>query len=138
MINSFKYINFLSNYIHNTGKFKPLDDYITYGYISKRSVVELVNRRAFTNAKGSRQPLSDNLTVETLLGNKGILCLSDMSDMIFSVGSHFDDATSILCPFKLSAPLGTYESKVLRNKDEVEQKGGFIGDDMDSFLNKIL
>lgn len=100
--------------------------------------MELINRRAFTNAKGARQPLSDNLTVETLLGHKGILCLSDMSDAIFSVGPHFEDATSILCPFKLSAPLGTYEAKVLRNKDEVEEKGGFIGDKMDEFLNKIL
>lgn len=129
---------YLLRILLNIGKFKPLDDYITYGYVSKRSVVELVNRRAFTNAKGSRQPLSDNLTVETLLGDKGILCLSDMSDTIFSVGPHFEEANSILCPFKLSSPLGTYESKVLRNKDEVEEKGGFIGEKMDSFLNKIL
>lgn len=120
-------------------KFQPLDDYIVYGYITKRSVIELVHRRAFTNAKSqARQPLTDNMTVESLLGDKGILCLNDLSDEIFSVGNNFESAVSILSTFQLSAPYGSYETKILNTRSEVEDKGGFIGIAMDKFLEKIL
>jgi hypothetical protein len=98
----------------------------------------LVHRRAYTTLKGAKLPLSDNLTVETLLGDKGILCLNDLSDEIFNVGPNFDDSISILSTFKLSAPLGNFEKKVLNSKTELEKKGGFIGDEMDKYLEQIL
>ena len=120
------------------GRLKPLDDYVLYGFVSKRSVIELVHRRAFTTIKGSREPLSDNLIVEKVLGEKGILCLNDLSDEVYSIGEHFDDAISILCTFKLSAPLGSYEARVLNVSNVLEKKGGFVGDEMDAFLEKIL
>jgi large subunit ribosomal protein L7e len=120
------------------GRFEGLSDYIAYGFISKRSVIELVHRRAFTNYKGSKQPLSDNVIVETLLGDKGILCLNDLSDEIFNVGPNFHAANEVFSAFKLSSPTGSYEKKILNVQDEVEQKGGFLGEDMDKFLDKIL
>jgi large subunit ribosomal protein L7e len=124
--------------VNDIGKLQPLEDYIVYGYLSKRSVIELVHRRAFTHINGELQPLSDNLSVEKYLGDKGIICLNDLSDEIYGLGPNFDDAISILCPFKLSAPLGSYEKKILNNKDEMEMKGGYLCDEMDTFLQKIL
>jgi len=44
----------------------------------------------------------------------------------------------MLAPFKLSAPVGAYEKKLLDVTDEVEEKGGFLADEMDAFLAKIL
>lgn len=118
---------------------KGLDAYVAYGFISNKSVVELVHRRASTKLEGGVvTPLSDNLTVEKALGDKGILCLNDLSHEIYTVGENFDAAKDMLCTFSLSAPVGHYEKKVLDIHDSVESKGGFLGDAMDEFLNKIL
>jgi large subunit ribosomal protein L7e len=103
-----------------------------------KSVVELVHRRAFINSEGGKKPLSDNITVEKALGAQNIICLSDLSHEIFTVGPNFDTARKFLCTFKLSSPTGHYEKKILQKNDEVESHGGFLGEDMEAFLNKIL
>jgi large subunit ribosomal protein L7e len=117
----------------------PLAAYVAFGYVTKKSVEELVHRRAFCIDKGgARVALTDNVSVEKKLGDKGILCLNDLSHEIFSIGEHYEAAVGLLAPFKLSAPVGSYEKKLLDVNDEVEDKGGFLGDGMDQFLSKIL
>ena len=122
----------------DTEHLKAFDSYVAYGYVTNKSVVELVHRRAFANISGVKKPLTDNMTVETMLGDKGILCLNDLSHEVFSVGPNFDAATKMLCTFKLSSPTGNYEKTILKINDSVEETGGFLGDEMDTFLNKIL
>ena len=117
---------------------KPIDAYCAYGYVSEKSVIELVHRRAHTSVSGSRMPLTDNITVEKLLGDKGILCLNDLSHEIYTVGTNFDPALQVLSTFKLAAPVGHYEKVILKQNDKVEERGGFLGDAMDEFLAKIL
>ena len=97
-----------------------------------------MHRRAYTEQGGVRSALSDNVSVEKKLGDKGILCLNDLSHEIFSLGAHYDACAGMLAPFKLSAPVGAYEKKLLDVTDEVEEKGGFLADEMDAFLAKIL
>jgi 60S ribosomal protein uL30 len=122
---------------------KALDAYVAYGYISRRSVEELIHRRAFTTATvstgGTKMPLSDNLTVEKLLGDSGIICVNDLCEEIYNVGPNFDAAIDILSPFVLSAPVGHFEKAILQKHDEVEDKAGFIENSvMEEFLHKIL
>jgi len=117
---------------------RALDSYVAYGYISQKSVEELVHRRAFTTQGGAKRPLADNLTVENLLGDKGLLCLSDLSHEIYNVGENFQASLDVLCPFKLSNPMGSYEKRVLKQHDAVEQQAGFLGDGMEELLDKIL
>jgi large subunit ribosomal protein L7e len=117
---------------------KPLDAYLAYGYLTNKSVSELLHRRSFANIGGVRKPLTDNVAIEKALGEHGILCLNDLSHEIFNIGPNFDAATKILCTFKLSAPVGNYEKKILNVNDQVEEKGGFLGDEMETFLAKIL
>lgn len=119
-------------------KLSALDAYLAYGYVSHKSVIELVHRRAYYLRSGKRSPLSDNITVEKALGDKNILCLNDLSHEIFNIGENFDHCNNMLCTFQLSAPIGHYEKKILQNHDEVEEKGGFLGDKMEDFLSKIL
>jgi large subunit ribosomal protein L7e len=121
-------------------RLKPLDAYVAYGYIPSRQVHELLHRRAYTKQNGVKQILSNNLLIEQLLGSRNILCLNDLVHEIYTVGSAFDDALSILSPFQLSSPVGVFEKKVLEIHDEVEGKGGgFLdGNGMEVFLNKIL
>ena len=129
---------FVSSPYCTSARLKPLDAYVAYGYISNKSCVELVHRRAFIKDGTVRKPLSDNITVEKALSQCNIICLNDLSHEIYEVGSNFEKATRFLCPFKLSAPVGHYEKKVLKINDDIESKGGFMGDDMETFLNKIL
>lgn len=119
-------------------KLKPYDAYLAYGYISQKSVEELVHRRAFVINAGTKVALRDNVMIENMLGSKGMICLDDMSHEIFNVGKEYDAARETLCPFKLSAPVGGYEKKVLKIHDEVESQAGFLGQDMEAFLEKIL
>ena len=121
-------------------KLKPYDAYVAYGYISKASVEELLQRRAYTNAvSGQRHVLSDNIIIEKLLGEKcNILCVSDLVHEIHQVGPHFDSAKALLCTFKLASPVGGYEKDVLDKHDQVEARGGFLGSEMEGFLHKIV
>jgi large subunit ribosomal protein L7e len=97
-----------------------------------------VHRRAFIKSDGNRVALCDNITVENALGGKGLLCLNDLVKEIYSVGPHFDDAVNFLTSFQLAAPVGNFEKKILNQNDKVEEKGGFLGLEMDNFLKKIL
>ena len=117
---------------------KPLDSYIAYGYISNKTVIELVHRRAYIYDGETRRALSDNISVEKKLGHLDILCLNDLSQQIFNVGPHFDDAIKILATFKLSSPVGNFEKSVLKKYDEAEAHGGFLGEEMETYLSKIL
>lgn len=119
-------------------KLRPYESYLAYGYVTFKSVSELLHRRAFIYTDGLRTPLTDNRTVEDALGDRGFLCINDLCHEIFTVGPSYQQALNILCPFKLSSPVGTFERKLLDIHDEVEEKGGFIGEEMDSFLSKIL
>ncbi len=101
-------------------------------------MIELVHRRAFANLGGQRRPLTDNMTIEEALGHLGILCLNDLVNEIYSVGPNFDEVSNFLMTFKLAAPVGHFEKTILNQNDKVEEKGGFLGGDMDDFLSKIL
>ena len=115
-----------------------MDDYLAYGFITNHSVKELLHRRAYATIKGIRKPLTDNVVIEEILGKHGILCLNDVVHEVYNVGQGFEAANKVLCTFKLSAPVGHYEKKILDIHDQVEERGGFIGDKMDEFLGKIL
>ena len=110
---------------------------MAYGYLSEQIVSDMIHRRTFLSGREAK-PLTDNLTVEKLLGDQGILCLNDLAHEVYTVGPHFDKAVKIIRPFKLSAPVGHFEKKILNVHDQVEGKAGFIGQQVEEFLKKIL
>jgi len=120
------------------GQLKPLEAYIAFGYISNKSVDELLHRKACIRKAGKTDPLTDNVTVEKLLGEKGILCINDLAHEIYTVASNFESAVGILAPFHLSTPIGHFEKKILKEHEEIESKAGFLGETMDAFLAKLL
>lgn len=119
-------------------RLRPIDGYVAYGYITFKTVMEMIHRRTYTEFGGKRKPLNDNVLVEEALGDKNILCLNDMASELFSLGPHFDDCLRTIATYRLSSPLGQYEKKTLQMHDEIEDLGGFLGMDMDKFVNKIL
>ena len=120
-------------------KMQPLDAYLAYGFVTQKMTDELIHRRAYTDLEGAHRPLADNRIIERVLGDRGILCLNDLSHEIYSVGEHFDAALSVLKSFKLAAPVGQYEKKILNTHDDIEEKGGFLSNlEMDEFLRRIV
>jgi len=117
---------------------KALDAYVAYGYVSLKSVKELLHNRAYYKNKNVRMPLTDNLTVERVLGQHNILCLDDMVHEVFHVKEHFAEVTQLLCSFQLAAPIGNFEKKMLEYHEAIESIGGFMGDGMEEFLCKVL
>lgn len=116
-------------------KLQPYDSYLAYGFISLKHVEELVHRRAYIRGEAGKTPLSDNITVEKLLGDKDIICLNDLSHEIYNLGPNFDSSNKVLLPFNLSAPIGGFEKKTLKIYAD---KRGFLGENMEEFLSKIL
>lgn len=85
---------------------------------------------------GAKKPLSDNVTVEKLLGKRNIICLNDLSHEIYNVGPHFKDAKKIFCPFSLSSPVTGFEKKTL--KTHAQERGYLSVEAMEEFMAKIL
>jgi large subunit ribosomal protein L7e len=122
-------------FLPSLAQLKPLESYIAYGYISLKSVEELIHRRAYTIVEGTKKPLNSNLIIEEVLGNKNILCVNDLTHEIYNVGEHFKDSLEVLSSFDLSAPIGNYEKKILHVFND---EHGFLGENMEDFLKKLL
>lgn len=88
------------------------DPFISWGYPSLKTVRELIYKRGYAKVKGQRIPITDNTIVEERLGNSAnIICVEDLAHEIFTVGSHFKQASNFLWPFKLNSPNGGWTKK---------------------------
>ncbi len=45
-----------------------VQEYISYGYPTKKTVNQLVRKRGFIRKDGKKEPISNNLLIEELLG----------------------------------------------------------------------
>jgi hypothetical protein len=98
----------------------------------------LLHRRAFTTVKGNKTPVNNNVIIEKLFGEKGLCCLNDAVNELYSIGPNFEELKSIFCTFELSKPIGKYEERILKLNKELEQQTGFKGDAFDDFLKSIV
>jgi len=89
-----------------------VEPYIAYGYPSLKSVSDLIYKRGFGKVDRQRIPLADNKVIANTLGKYGIICIEDLIHEIYTVGPHFKEANNFLWPFKLSSPLGGFNSIV--------------------------
>mmetsp|Transcript_495 Transcript_495/g.1258 ORF Transcript_495/g.1258 Transcript_495/m.1258 type:complete len:244 (-) Transcript_495:642-1373(-) len=89
---------------------RKVEPYVAYGYPSLKSVRELIYKRGFgkVGPGKDRIPLSDNATVEQVLGKSDIICVEDLIHEIYTVGPAFKQANNFLWPFKLSSPSGGF------------------------------
>jgi len=112
-----------------------VEPYIIWGYPSLKSVSDLIYKRGFGIVNKNRIPLTDNKIIEQSLGEHGIACIEDLIHEIYTVGGNFKTANKFLYPFKLSSPLGGFNSIV---KHYVE--GGDSGnreDDINALIKKM-
>ncbi|XP_077222419.1 large ribosomal subunit protein uL30y-like [Tasmannia lanceolata] len=112
-----------------------IEPYVTYGYPNLKSVRELVYKKGYGKMDKQQVPLTDNNIIEQALGKYGIICVEDIVHEIATVGSHFKEVTSFLCPFKLNKPEG-----VLLRKKSQYKVGGDAGnreDHINELINKM-
>jgi large subunit ribosomal protein L7e len=70
-------------------KLMMVNDYITYGYPTKKMVNELVRKRGFLRKDNKKEPITDNVLIEELFkeyneSSKGLgcICIEDIIDNI--------------------------------------------------------
>ena len=90
---------------------KMVEPFITYGIPSRQSISKLYYKRGYGKSDRRRIPLTDNSIIAKDLGDKGINCLEDLIHEIYTCGPNFKAANNFTWPFKLSSPLGGFETK---------------------------
>lgn len=90
-------------------KLKLIENYITYGFPSRKLVSELVYKRCHGRIGGKRVEINTNKLVEDNLGQFNIICLEDLVNEIVGMGQHFSDALKFIWPFKLNQPTKDYD-----------------------------
>ena len=94
------------------GMLKRVEPYITYGYLNRKAISDLIYKRGHIKVHGMRVPIQDNELIEKSLGEKSnIICVEDLINEIYSCGEHFKEANSLLWSFKLNPPRGGFNNK---------------------------
>ncbi|KAI7979576.1 60S ribosomal protein L7-4, partial [Camellia lanceoleosa] len=79
-----------------------VEPFIAYGCPNLKSVKDLIYKKGL--AQISKQNIIIIFIVWQELGKHGILCIEDIVNEIATVGPHFKEVTSFLCPFTLNRP----------------------------------
>lgn len=143
-------------------KLMLVNDYVAYGYPSKKMVKELVTKRGFLRKDEKKEPITNNVTIEELFSdfNKktsgmGCICIEDIIDNISNCHKPdnfdlFDEIISILWPLQLGSLKETMaESNMkhdatgreIRKKNTKVEKGGYIGfmsDRINDFIKPLI
>ncbi|CAL5440312.1 unnamed protein product [Camellia sinensis] len=109
-----------------------VEPFITYGCPNLKSVKDLIYKKGLAQISKQRVPLTDNNIIEQELGKHGILCIEDIVNEIATVGPHFKEVSSFLCPFTLNRP-----EKALQGKKKLYENGGDSGDRKDN-INELI
>jgi large subunit ribosomal protein L7e len=127
-------------------KIRLVQDYITYGYPTKKIVNDLVRKRGFLKKDDKKLAITDNVLIEELLGCEklgpnGCICIEDIIDCIWKCNSEsvypvFKEILEVLWPMQLGSLKETIaEANIkhdatgrdVRRKNTKTEKGGYIG-----------
>jgi large subunit ribosomal protein L7e len=66
-----------------------VQDYVAYGYPTKKMVNELVRKRGFLRKDNKKEAITNNVLIEELLGeienvSNGCICIEDVIDNIYN------------------------------------------------------
>uniref|UniRef100_A0A7S3CJW3 Large ribosomal subunit protein uL30-like ferredoxin-like fold domain-containing protein n=1 Tax=Strombidium rassoulzadegani TaxID=1082188 RepID=A0A7S3CJW3_9SPIT len=131
-------------------KLTIVNEYLTYGYPSKKIVNELVRKRGFLRKSNKKEPITNNVLIEELFAEFNestenpmatCICIEDIIDHIQKcsrddIKDVFHEIRKIMWPFQLSSLKETIaETNVkheahgrdVRKKNTVVKKGGYVG-----------
>lgn len=120
-------------------KLMLVQNYCGWGSPTKKTLEEIIRKRGYLKKEAKRLPISDNVLVEELLGEKGIICLEDIIDAFWRCKSNevaFKAVIDVIWPIQLASLKETSEKantkheatgRELKKKTTVVHKGGYLG-----------
>jgi hypothetical protein len=127
---------------------------VGWGNPSKRTVDEVIRRRGFLKSQDlKRIPISDNVIVEELLSEKGIICIEDIIDALWRCKTDqagYQAVKDVLWPIQLAPLKETSDKantkhdatgKVIKKKTTRVHKGGYLGmmgNDINEFVSQLI
>ena len=113
-----------------------VEPFVVYGPPSKAVVTDLIERRGHGNVDNERVPLSDNLVIETALGQHNIICVEDLVHSLCSLDASFTHASNFLWPFQLVDTKTDFERRTLKLKDGKDY--GDRGEAINEYIKQVL
>lgn len=121
-------------------KLMLVQNYVAWGAPTKKILEEIIRKRGYLKSKEQKRvPISDNVLVEQLLGEKGIICVEDIIDAFWRCKSNeeaFKAVNAAIWPIQL-APLKETSDKANTKHDATGRdikktstrvhKGGYLG-----------
>jgi len=120
-------------------KLMLVQNYCGWGAPTKKILEDIVRKRGYLKKEAKRLPISDNVLVEELLGEKGIICLEDIIDAFWRCKSNeeaFKSVSEVMWPIQLAPLIETAEKgntkheatgRELKRKTTKVHKGGYLG-----------
>jgi len=113
-----------------------IEPYITWGYINKTSITDLIYKRATYFGNDQTLVPLDNTIIENNLGNLNLVCIEDIIHELASCGKSFKEVVNFLGFFLLS-PTDEIKKKI-HLKVEKGGSQGFRGDKINELLKKMI
>jgi len=127
-------------------KLALVQDFLAWGVPSKKTVTDLVRKRGFLKAKdGSKAPITDNIMIEELMGEQGVICVEDLIEAMYKPDESFMEIIKHLWAFQLASQREATEgmiehdaAKKLVKKNQMKvSKGGIIGN-LEEKINELV
>lgn len=113
-----------------------IEPYITWGYINKTQIANLVRKRGTCYGENNESMELDNETIERVLGKYNIISQEDIIHEINVPGPHFNEIIKFLGYFLLSPTEEVKEKINIKYAKEGNQ--GFRGDKINDLLKNMI
>jgi len=127
-------------------KLALVQDQLSWGVPSKKTVNDLIRKRGFLRTKENKKaPITDNVMIEELLGKEGVICIEDLIDAVYKPGENFIEIQKHLWPLQLAAQKEATEeqiqhsavNKMIKKNQAKVAKGGLIGN-LEERINELV
>ena len=75
---------------------RRIERYVSYGYLNRATISQLVYKRGLGKMNRKRIPLTDNFLIEKSLGKYSINCVKYLIENISNCGENFKEANNFL------------------------------------------
>ena len=113
---------------------------------SKKTVNDLIRKRGFLRTKENKKaPITDNVMIEELMGDHGVICIEDLIESIYKPGENFIEVQKHFWPLQLAAQREATEEqvehdaakKMVKKNQAKVAKGGLIGN-LEERINELV
>jgi len=138
----------------NVKKILLISDFVGYGQPTKQVLDEVIRKRGYLKTVDhKRKPISDNVLIEELLGEAGLICIEDVIDALWNCKKAEEPYLAVrksLWPIQLAPLKETIEQRDLKHeatqrdikkRNTLAKKGGYLGmmgNDVNEFVARLI